>query len=59
LQGVHLGTEAPTSMARPARGQRAESFLPSDLQANLGSPAFGSLYNSVYREYRIHVLFEK
>jgi len=35
------------------------AFLPSDVQANLGSPAFGSLYNSVYREYRIHVLFEK
>ena len=35
------------------------AFLPGDVQANLGSPAFGSLYNSVYREYRIHVLFEK
>ncbi len=35
------------------------AFLPSDVQANLGSPAFGSLYNSVYREYRIHLLFEK
>ncbi len=35
------------------------SFLPSDVQANLDSPAFGSFYNSVYREYRIAVRFEK
>ena len=34
------------------------SFLPSDVQANLGSPGFGSFYNSVYREYRIHLRFE-
>jgi hypothetical protein len=33
------------------------SFLPSDVQANLGSPAFGSFYNSVYREWRIVVRF--
>jgi Carboxypeptidase regulatory-like domain/TonB dependent receptor-like, beta-barrel len=35
------------------------SFLPSDVQANIGSPEFGGFYNSVYREYRIHVRFEK
>ena len=35
------------------------SFLPADVQANISSPAFGSFYNSVYREYRIHVLFGK
>lgn len=35
------------------------SFLPADVQANINSPAFGSFYNSVYREYRIHVLFGK
>jgi hypothetical protein len=29
------------------------------VQANLGSPAFGSFYNSVYREYRIRIRFEK
>jgi len=33
------------------------SFLPADVQANISSPAFGSFYNSVYREYRIHVMF--
>jgi hypothetical protein len=33
------------------------SFLPSDVQANLSSPAFGSFYNSVYREWRIVVRF--
>jgi hypothetical protein len=35
------------------------SFLPSDVQADIGSPAFGSFYNSVYREYRIHIRFAK
>jgi hypothetical protein len=35
------------------------SFLPSDVQANLNSPAFGSFYNSVWREYRIAMRFEK
>jgi len=35
------------------------SFLPADVQANVDSPAYGSFYNSVYREYRIRVRFEK
>jgi hypothetical protein len=35
------------------------SFLPADVQANLSSPAFGSFYNSVWREYRIAFRFEK
>ncbi|HKE83015.1 MAG TPA: TonB-dependent receptor [Vicinamibacterales bacterium] len=35
------------------------SFLPSDVQANINSPAFGSFYNSVYREYRLRIRFEK
>ena len=35
------------------------SFLPTDVQANLGSPAFGSFYNSEYRQYRIQVRFER
>jgi hypothetical protein len=33
------------------------SFLPSDVQANINSPAFGSFYNSVYREYRLAIRF--
>jgi hypothetical protein len=35
------------------------SFLPSDVQANLSSPGYGSFFNSVYREYRIGVRLEK
>jgi hypothetical protein len=33
------------------------SFLPSDVQANIDSPLFGSFYNSVYREYRLAFRF--
>jgi Carboxypeptidase regulatory-like domain/TonB dependent receptor len=33
------------------------SFLPTDVQANVASPAFGTFYNSAYREYRIHLRF--
>jgi hypothetical protein len=36
-----------------------DSFLPTDVQANLGSPAFGSFYSSEYRQYRIQVRFER
>ncbi len=35
------------------------AFLPADVQANLGSPAFGSFYNSEYRQLRIQVRFER
>ena len=35
------------------------SFLPTDVQSNISSPAFGSLYNSEYRQYRIQVRFER
>jgi hypothetical protein len=35
------------------------AFLPTDVQANLNSPAFGSFYNSEYRQVRIHVRFER
>ena len=35
------------------------SFLPVDVQSNLGAPDFGNFYNSPFREYRIHVRFEK
>jgi hypothetical protein len=35
------------------------SFLPTDVQANIASPAFGSFYNSEYRQFRIQVRFER
>ena len=35
------------------------AFLPTDVQSNLGSPDFGSFYNSEYREFRIHIRFER
>jgi hypothetical protein len=34
-------------------------FLPTDVQANLASPAFGTFYNSEYRQFRIQVRFER
>ena len=36
-----------------------DSFLPTDVQANLGSPAFGQFYNSEYRQFRIQLRFER
>jgi len=35
------------------------SFLPTDVQNNVSSPAFGSLYNSEYRQFRIQIRFER
>ena len=35
------------------------SFLPTDVQSNLGSRAFGSFYNSEYRSFHIQVRFER
>ena len=35
------------------------SFLPSDVYSNLGSPDFGTFANSEYREFRIHLRFER
>ena len=35
------------------------AFLPADVQANIASPAFGSLYNSQFRQYRLQVRFER
>jgi len=35
------------------------SFLPTDVQANLSSPAFGTYYNSEYRQLRLQVRFER
>ena len=54
---------SPSRMPHPWLGLRVANalgaFLPTDVQANLGSPDFGSFYNSEYREFRIHVRFEK
>ncbi len=36
-----------------------DSFLPTDVQSNLSSPAFGSFYNSEYRQFRIQIRFER
>ena len=36
-----------------------DAFLPSDVQSNLGSPMFGSFYNSPYRQFRLQVRFER
>ena len=48
---------------RPWIGVRAynafNAFLPADVQANISSPAFGSLYNSQFRQYRLQVRFER
>jgi hypothetical protein len=35
------------------------AFLPADVQANVSSPAFGSLYNSQFRQFRLQVRFER
>jgi hypothetical protein len=35
------------------------NFLPADVQANIASPWFGSLYNSQFRQYRLQVRFER
>jgi len=35
------------------------SFLPVDVQSNIGSPAYGSFYNSEYRQFRIQIRFER
>jgi outer membrane receptor for ferrienterochelin and colicin len=35
------------------------AFLPVDVQANLTSPAFGSFYNSEYRQVRIEIRFAR
>jgi hypothetical protein len=35
------------------------SFNPVDVQANISSPAFGSFYNSEYRQFRLQLRFER
>jgi hypothetical protein len=48
---------------QPWIGVRADNalkaFLPTDVQANVASPAFGTFYNSEYRQFRIQVRFER
>jgi hypothetical protein len=62
---VDAGFERRLAIAKfhPWMGLRVSnalnSFLPADVQANLSSPAFGSFYNSVWREYRISFRLEK
>jgi hypothetical protein len=36
-----------------------DSFLPVDVQSNLGSPNFGTFYNSEYPQIRIVLRFER
>jgi hypothetical protein len=35
------------------------SFNPVDVQANVSSPAFGTFYNSEYRQFRLQLRFER
>ena len=48
---------------RPWIGVRAEnafsSWVPSDVQANVASPAYGTFYNGEYRQFRIQLRFER
>jgi len=48
---------------RPWIGIRAynafDAFLPTDVQGNLGSPRFGTFYNSEYRQLRLQFRFER
>jgi len=62
---LETGLDRRLSIARvhPWLGLRVtnalNSFLPADVQAHVGSPAFGSFANSEYRQYRIHLRFER
>ncbi len=48
---------------KPWIGVRSDNalnaWLPNDVQANIGSPAFGTFYNSQYRQFRVQVRFER
>jgi hypothetical protein len=35
------------------------AWLPTDVQNNIGSPAYGTFYNSEYRQFRIQLRFER
>jgi hypothetical protein len=62
---LDVGLERRVTIAKwqPWLGLRAvnalNSFLPADVQANIGSPAFGSFYNSAFQQFRIHLRFER
>jgi carboxypeptidase family protein/TonB-dependent receptor-like protein len=62
---LEVGLEHRFTIARfqPWIGVRVwnalQSFLPTDVQANLNSHAFGSFYNSEYRQVRIILRFER
>jgi len=62
---VDLGVEHRFNIfnLKPWIGVRADnafdSFLPVDVQSNIGSPAFGTFYNTEYRQFRIQVRFER
>jgi hypothetical protein len=62
---VELGLERRFTRVKwkPWIGIRAynafDAFLPSDVQANLASPMFGSFYNSEYRQLRLQLRFER
>jgi hypothetical protein len=62
---LELGVERRVRIFKwePWIGVRAynalDAFLPTDVQANLGSPAFGSFYNSEYRQIRLQVRFSR
>jgi hypothetical protein len=62
---VDLGLEHKFRILKlePWIGVRAynalNAFLPADVQNNISSPAFGNLYNSQFRQYRIQVRFER
>mgnify|MGYP001312198397 CR=1 FL=1 len=62
---VDLGIEHrfKSGRNRPWIGVRADNAfnasLPTDVQANSTSPAFRSLYNSEYRQFRIQIRFER
>ena len=48
---------------QPWIGVRADNafkaFLPIDVQPNIGSPHFGTFYNSEFRQMRLQVRFER
>jgi len=62
---VELGVERRFRIfgREPWIGLRAENafdaFLPTDVQANIGSPNFGRFYNSEYRQFRIQFRFAR
>jgi hypothetical protein len=61
---VDLGVEHRFHIlgAHPWIGVRADNvfdaWLPSDVQANITSPAYGTFYNTEYRQFRVQVRFE-